>query len=135
MANAKIVVTLGPASDSPETVRALMQAGTQIFRLNASHGPLEQHQKRIETIRDVEKATGMVVGILLDLQGPKIRLGKFAGGKCTLHTGARFTITTEETLGTEARASTTYKDFAKDIHRGDRVLLNDGAVTLRALSS
>ena len=126
MANAKIVVTLGPASESPDTIEELIHAGAQIFRMNASHGPWEQHQQRIETVRDAEKETGKPVGILLDLQGPKIRLGKFETGKCTLETGASFTITTEETLGDTQRASTTYKDFARDVRPGDRVLLNDG---------
>ena len=135
MANTKIVVTLGPASDSLETVSALIGAGAQIFRLNASHGPREKHQQRIATIREAERLTGRAVGILLDLQGPKIRLGKFAGGKCVLKTGARFTITTRDILGDESRASTTYSEFAHDVRAGDRVLLNDGAVTLRAISS
>ena len=135
MAHAKIVVTLGPASDSLETVTALIKAGAQIFRLNASHGPWEQHQQRITTVREAERLTGVPVGILLDLQGPKIRLGKFAEGKCLLQTGARFTITTEEILGDDKRASTTYKQFATDVRRGDRVLLNDGAVTLRVVST
>jgi pyruvate kinase len=135
MANTKIVVTLGPASDSLENVKALIAAGAQIFRLNASHGPREQHQERIATIREAERLSGRAVGILLDLQGPKIRLGRFNGGKCVLRTGARFTITTEETLGDENRASTTYSEFANDVRPGDRVLLNDGAVTLRARSS
>ena len=135
MANAKVVVTLGPASDSPEIVQSLIHAGAQIFRLNASHGPWEQHAQRIQTVRDAEKATGRTAGILLDLQGPKIRLGKFAEGKCTLRTGAPFTITTQEILGDEKAASTTYADFAKDVRPGDRVLLNDGAVTLRARAS
>jgi len=134
MANAKIVVTLGPASESPETISALIHAGTQIFRMNASHGAWEQHQARIEALRAAEKATGRAVGILLDLQGPKIRLGKFAAGKVTLQTGARFTITTEEIVGDEEKASTTYTHFAHDVKPGDRVLLNDGAVTLRARS-
>jgi len=135
MAHAKIVVTLGPASDSLETVTALIKAGAQIFRLNASHGPWEQHRQRITTVREAERLTGVPVGILLDLQGPKIRLGKFAEGKCLLQTGARFTITTEEILGDDKRASTTYKQFATDVRRGDRVLLNDGAVTLRVVST
>ena len=135
MAHAKIVVTLGPASDSLETVTALIKAGAQIFRLNASHGPWEQHRQRITTVREAERLTGVPVGILLDLQGPKIRLGKFAEGKCLLQTGARFTITTEEILGDYKRASTTYKQFATDVRRGDRVLLNDGAVTLRVVST
>jgi pyruvate kinase len=135
MAHAKIVVTLGPASDALETVIALIKTGAQIFRLNASHGPWEQHQQRITTVREAEKFTGVPVGILLDLQGPKIRLGKFEGGKCVLQTGARFTITTEEILGDENRASTIYKQFATDVRRGDRVLLNDGAVSLRVTST
>ena len=134
MANAKIVVTLGPASDSPGTVSAMIHAGAQIFRLNASHGEWEQHSKRIATVRAAEKATGQTVAVLLDLQGSKIRLGRFAEGRCVLRTGARFTITTEETLGDENRASTTYRLFARDVKCGDRVLLNDGAVTLRARS-
>jgi pyruvate kinase len=135
MANAKIVVTLGPASDSFETVCALIRAGATIFRLNTSHGAWEQHKQRIETIRAAEKLTGRPVGILLDLQGPKIRLGKFSAGRCMLETGSRFTITTEETLGDEKRASTSYKRFAGDVRVGDRVLLNDGAVALRAVST
>lgn len=135
MANTKIVVTLGPASDSLETICALIRAGTQIFRLNASHGPREQHQRRIETVREAERLTGCATGILLDLQGPKIRLGKFAAGKCILKTGERFTITTEPIVGDEVRASTTYLNFAKDVRPGDRVLLNDGAVTLRATAN
>ena len=135
MANAKIVVTLGPASDSPETICALIHAGARIFRMNASHGSWNDHQKRINTVRDAESATGQPVAILLDLQGPKIRLGRFAEGKCVLRKGTRFTITTEEILGDETRASTIYKSFAHDVHAGDRVLLNDGAVTLRARST
>src|SRR5271165_1246318 len=135
MANAKIVATLGPATEAPETVRALIRAGAQIIRLNASHGPWQQHAARIRTIRDAETATGTPVGILLDLQGPKIRLGRFAAGKCVLETGAQFTITTDEVSGDETCASTTYAGFADDVKAGDRVLLNDGCVTLRALSN
>jgi pyruvate kinase len=135
MANAKIVATLGPATEAPETVRALIRAGAQIIRLNASHGPWQQHAARIRTIREAEMATGCPVGILLDLQGPKIRLGRFAAGKCVLRTGAHFTITTDEVSGDESRASTTYAGFADDVKPGDRVLLNDGCVTLRALSN
>ncbi len=135
VANAKIVVTLGPASDSLETICTLIRAGASIFRLNTSHGAWEQHQKRIETIREAERITGRPAGILLDLQGPKIRLGKFAAGKCHLETGSRFVITTEETSGDEQRASTIYRRFANDVRVGDRVLLNDGAVVLRAISS
>jgi pyruvate kinase len=135
MANAKIVATLGPATDSPETVRALIRAGAQILRLNASHGLWPQHAARIRTIREAEIATGSPVGILLDLQGPKIRLGRFASGMCVLRTGGQFTITTVETMGDETCASTTYPAFAHDVKPGDRVLLNDGCVTLRAVAN
>jgi pyruvate kinase len=135
MANAKIVATLGPATEAPETVRALIRAGAQIIRLNASHGQWQQHAARIRTIRGAEAATGIPVGILLDLQGPKIRLGRFAGGKCVLRTGSTFTITTAEVSGDETCASTTYAGFADDVKPGDRVLLNDGCVTLRAVSN
>ena len=107
----------------PETVRALIRAGAQIIRLNASHGPWQQHAARIRTIREAEAATGSPVGILLDLQGPKIRLGRFAGGKCVLRTGAHFTITTDQVSGDETCASTTYAGFADDVKPGDRVLL------------
>src|SRR6202035_2033095 len=104
MANAKIVATLGPATDAPETVRALIRAGAQIIRLNASHGPWQQHAARIRAIRAAEMETGCPVGILLDLQGPKIRLGRFAGGKCVLRSGSQFTITTAEITGDETAA-------------------------------
>ncbi|MGD1073741.1 MAG: pyruvate kinase, partial [Bryobacteraceae bacterium] len=135
MANAKIVVTLGPASDSSETICALIRSGAGIFRLNASHGAWSDHQRRIEAVRDAESATGIPVATLLDLQGPKIRLGRFTQGKCVLRRGTRFTITTEEIMGDETRASTTYPGFARDVQPGNRVLLNDGAVTLRARST
>jgi pyruvate kinase len=135
MANAKIVATLGPATEAPETIQALIRAGAHIIRLNASHGEWQQHASRIRAIREAEAATGTPVGILLDLQGPKIRLGRFVEGKCVLRTGAKFAITTEEISGDERRASTTYAGFAHDVKPGDRVLLNDGAVTLRATAN
>jgi pyruvate kinase len=135
MANAKIVATLGPATEAPAIVRALIRAGAHIIRLNASHGAWQQHAARIRIIREAEAETGTPVGILLDLQGPKIRLGRFTGGKCVLRTGSQFTITTEEIMGDETRASTTYTGFAQDVKPGDRVLLNDGCVTLRAVSN
>src|SRR3569833_1619301 len=135
MANAKIVVTLGPASDSFETVCTLIRAGASIFRLNASHGVWEEHQKRIETVRAAEKQTGVPVGILLDLQYPKNRLGKFAAGSCRLETASHFIITTEEIIGDETKASTVYRKFASDVRVGDRILLNDGAVVLRAVAN
>ncbi len=129
MPNTKIVATLGPASDTLETTQQLVESGVDVFRLNASHGTQEEMGARIERARAVNPSTA----ILLDLQGPKIRLGRFANGPVQLESGTRFTITTEECIGTREQASTTYADFAKDVKAGDRVLLNDGAVELRAM--
>lgn len=135
MPNTKIVATLGPASDSPEAVRSLLEAGVDVFRMNASHGTQEELGRRIRTVREIARELSVHAGVLLDLQGPKIRLSTFEGGKCTLQTGSTFTITTQPIVGGEAIASTTYADFATDVKIGDRILLNDGAVELRALSN
>ena len=135
MPNTKVVATLGPASESPDTIRALMKAGVDVFRLNASHGTQDGLKQKIEAVRGVASELDTYAGILLDLQGPKIRLGTFETGKCTVSTGGTFEITTEQIVGTCERASTTYPDFAKDVKTGDRILLNDGAVELRAVSS
>ena len=135
MPNTKIVATLGPASDKPEILRRLLEAGVDVIRLNASNGSREEHAARIRRVRELSAQGGRNVAILLDLQGPKIRLGRFAGGQCQLEAGARFTITTEPLVGTPERASTGYPGFARDVKAGDRVLLADGAVELRALDS
>jgi len=108
-----------------------VDAGADVFRLNASHGTQEDHARRIKMVRDVEAELGMHIALLLDLQGPKIRLGTFEGGGTHLPTGSTFTITTEVVAGTAERASTTYKDFVRDVETGNRVLLADGAVELR----
>src|SRR5438046_10393137 len=100
MPNTKIVATLGPASDSPELLDRLLDAGVDVFRINASHATHEKTAERISAVRLAEKKHGRYVGILLDLQGPKIRLGKFAGGTCELATGTVFTITVEPVPGT-----------------------------------
>lgn len=131
----KIVATIGPTSDSPRLVSELIRQGVDVFRLNASYGTHAEHRARIQTIRQVGAELGKHVGILLDLQGPKIRLGKFVGGQVALQTGSKFTITTLPVLGTESLASTTYPYLARDVRPGDRILLADGAVELRALSS
>jgi pyruvate kinase len=135
MPNTKIVATLGPASDSPDVLRSLLSAGVDVFRLNASHGVWEDHAKRIELVRKTAAECGKHTGILLDLQGPKIRLGIFQNGTATLKTGQRFTITTETVTGTAEAASTGYAQLANDVKPGDRVLLADGAVELRTIST
>jgi pyruvate kinase len=126
----KIVATLGPSSSSPEMVKRLLAAGVDVFRLNASHGKPEEHASRILEIQKASAEVGELRGILLDLQGPKIRLGCFEADRVLLKKGSPFQITTESVLGTEARASTTYPGFCTDVQPGDRVLLADGTVEL-----
>ena len=133
--NTKTVATLGPATDAPGVLKQLLLAGANIFRLNASHGNTDDHAARVAAVRSTARELGIHAGILLDLQGPKIRLGRFAEGHCTLTQGDEFTITTEPLLGTAERASTGYAGFANDVQAGDRILLADGALELRALAS
>ena len=135
MRNTKIVATLGPASDTPEQIRRLIEAGADVFRLNASHGTLEEHRRRAAAVRQVASSVGVHAGVLLDLQGPKIRLGEFEGGGCRLETGGRFTLTTEPVLGNAERASMSYGLLPREERPGDRTLLADGAVELRVLSA
>ncbi|HXM44205.1 MAG TPA: pyruvate kinase [Bryobacteraceae bacterium] len=133
MPNTKIVATLGPASDSPAAIGQLLQAGVDVFRLNASHSTQAEHAARIAAVRRATAELGRPASILLDLQGPKIRLGSFADGGCTLEVGGYFTITIQALLGDCRRASTTYANFAADVRPGDRVLLADGAIELRVV--
>ncbi len=135
MRAAKIVATVGPASVSEKTLRELLEAGANVFRFNLSHGDLTGHAERIRTVRALSAEAQRHIAVLIDLQGPKIRLGKFAGGGCVLETGQRFTITVDPVLGNIERASTTYQHFGRDVRPGSRVLLNDGAVELRVLNS
>src|ERR1019366_3574030 len=95
MRNTKIVATLGPASRSPEMMRSLLEAGVDVFRINASHGDYNEHTAAIRCVPELAAETGRAPGILLDLEGPKIRLGRFENGEAALATGARFTIAVE----------------------------------------
>jgi pyruvate kinase len=131
--NTKIVATLGPASDP--LIRELMEAGVDVFRLNASHGTQAEHKSRIDKVRALAREFDRFPALLLDLQGPKIRLGTFLNGGCTLPAGGEFTITTEPVTGDCGRASTGYSNFARDVKPGDRVLLADGTVELHALAT
>lgn len=135
MRETKIVATLGPASGSEAVLRELFHAGADVFRLNLSHGTREEHRARIRAVRAIREELGRPVGVLADLQGPKIRLGTFEGGMAVLRRGAGFTITVEPVIGNAERAAVTYPDFSKDVRAGDRVLLNDGAVELRVLDA
>ena len=135
MPNTKIVATLGPSTDAPGILDQLLGAGVDVFRLNASHGTREDHEARIAAVRCTARAAGVHVAILLDLQGPKIRLGRFQDGCCTLRTGASFIITTEPIVGDCEKASTGYGRFAQDVQPGDRILLADGVAELRAVAT
>ena len=132
---AKIVCTLGPATHSPAGVRALVDAGMDVARLNLSHGEHSRHAEAYAWVREASDATLRAVGVLADLQGPKIRLGVFAGGTAALEPGAEFAITTEPCVGDAHRASTTYPALARDVAAGDTLLLDDGLVRLQVLAS
>ena len=111
----------------------LVKAGMNVARLNMSHGDHVLHARRLTMIRDAARIVGRPVGVLADLQGPKIRLGRFAEGEAMLEVGARFTITTEDVPGTAERCSTTLKTLTHDINPGDQVLIDDGRIVLRAV--
>jgi pyruvate kinase len=130
---AKIVATMGPATNTPETLRALVTAGMDVARLNLSHGSHEVHAETYRMVREASDATGRGVGILVDLQGPKIRLGKFASGPVLLENGNEFVVTTEDVPGDAQMVSTTYKDLPGDVKPGDKVLVDDGRVALEVV--
>jgi pyruvate kinase len=130
MRRAKIVATLGPASNTPGTVRALVEAGMDVARLNLSHGSYADHELSFRLVRQAAEATGRAVGIMADLQGPKIRLGTFADGPVLLTAGEQFTITADEVIGTGSIVSTTHTGLPNDVKPGDPVLIDDGRVAL-----
>jgi len=133
MRRAKIVCTMGPAVESPEKVKELIAAGMDMARLNLSHGSYEEHQARLDSVRDAAKKAGKAVAILVDLQGPKIRLARFENGPHDLARGDIFTITTDDVPGTKERVGTTYKGLPGDCKAGDRILIDDGKVTVEVI--
>ncbi|RRO84729.1 pyruvate kinase, partial [Corynebacterium bovis] len=126
----KIVCTLGPAVASKENIRGLVDAGMNVARLNFSHGDHADHEQNYRWVREASEETGTAVGILADLQGPKIRLGRFVDGATVWETGETVRITVEDVKGTHDRVSTTYKGLARDARPGDRLLVDDGKVGL-----
>jgi len=131
MRRSKIVCTLGPASSSPERIGALIEAGMDVVRLNFSHGEQEQHHKTLQIVRAEAEKRNRAVAVLLDLQGPKIRAGKFSSGGIELKKGNEFVITTDTSVvGDEHRVSTTYAGLPGDVKPGDRILLDDGYLGL-----
>ncbi len=131
---AKIVCTLGPSTDGVERARALVEAGMDVARLNFSHGDHADHGRRYQEVRRAAEAAGRNLAVLADLQGPKIRLGRFAEGPVMWATGERIRITVEDCDGDHDRVSTTYKQLAADVRPGDRLLVDDGNVALVAVS-
>lgn len=131
MRRAKIVATIGPATESFEQIQALVDAGMDVARLNRSHGSTEVHEQVYAHVRRAAAEADRPVAVLVDLQGPKIRLGTFANGKEELAVGDMFTITTDDVLGTKQRCSTTYKKLPGDARVGDPILIDDGRVVVR----
>jgi len=128
----KIVATLGPASESPEMLSKMIKAGVNVVRLNFSHGTADEHRMRAENVRIAAKENGVCVGILADMQGPKIRCGKFKTGKTMLTIGQKFILDGAMSLdeGNDERVGLTYKELVGDVEPGARLLLNDGLLVM-----
>lgn len=126
----KIVCTLGPAVASEDGIRNLVAAGMDVARLNFSHGDYSDHEQNYKWVREATDKVGRAVGVLADLQGPKIRLGRFINGATVWENGETVRITVDDVQGTHDRVSTTYKNLAKDAKPGDRLLVDDGKVGL-----
>jgi pyruvate kinase len=134
--SAKIVCTIGPASDSAEMIERLMRAGMDVARLNFSHGTHDEHARTIKRLREASARLSKPIGILADLQGPKIRTGALVDGHpVQLRAGQRFTISTRKQPGTSTGVSTTYKHLPRDVSRGDCILFADGLIKLQVLST
>ncbi|MFJ4470467.1 pyruvate kinase [Streptomyces sp. NPDC089424] len=132
MRRAKIVCTLGPATDSYDQIKALVDAGMDVARFNLSHGGYAEHEERYQRVRKASDETGRSVGLLADLQGPKIRLGRFTEGPVLLERGDSFTITVEDgARGDRQSCGTTYQGLAGDVTPGERILVDDGKVCLQ----
>ncbi|WFE29270.1 pyruvate kinase [Solwaraspora sp. WMMD791] len=127
---AKIVCTLGPATASPERIRGLVEAGMDVARLNFSHGSHDDHQQVYRLVREAAQAAGRAVAVLADLQGPKIRLGRFADGPHEWRTGDSVVITSDDILGSRERVSCTYRKLPQEVRPGDRLLIDDGKVAV-----
>lgn len=132
---AKIICTLGPTSNTEEMITLLVQSGMDVARMNFSHGSHEEHLQRIKLVRKVSKKLNKPIAILLDLQGPKIRIGNFSKGPVTVKPGEEFCITTEDVDGSQERVSTSYKNLPRDLKKGDDILINDGLIRMQVKST
>ncbi|MBR5221337.1 MAG: pyruvate kinase [Clostridia bacterium] len=128
----KIICTIGPASETEETLRAMMDAGMDVARINFSHGAYADHLEKINRIKKLRAEKGLAVSLLLDTKGPEVRLGTFADGRVTLEAGASFTLCMYDTEGDASHVSITYRDLWKDITIGTRILIDDGNLELAA---
>jgi pyruvate kinase len=131
----KIVCTIGPASESPQILEALIQAGMNVARLNFSHGTHEEHLRKIKTIRQIADRLKQPVAILQDLSGPKIRVGKVREGGVELRRGEDFFLTNQEIMGDEKGSFVNYAPLPDEVKPGDTILLSDGSIELRVLKS
>ena len=128
----KIIATMGPATNTPEAVEDMIRAGVDVVRLNFSHGELEDHKYRAKLVRDAADKLGWTVGILGDLQGPKIRIDRFVDGKVTINAGDSFVLDAafDENSGTSERVGIAYKELPNDVYKGDDLMLDDGRIVL-----
>jgi pyruvate kinase len=131
----KIVCTIGPASESPQTLEALIKAGMNVARLNFSHGTHAEHLRKIESIREIAYRLSQPTAILQDLAGPKIRIGKMKEGGAVLRRGEKFLLTNRQIMGDEKGVSVTYSSLPRDVKTGDKILLADGSIELSVLGS
>ena len=132
----KIVATLGPATDDPKVMSEMVRAGVDVVRVNFSHGDLTDHARRLGLVREAAQRAGRYVGVLGDLQGPKIRIDRFAQGKIHLADGQEFALDASlaADAGTERAVGITYKKLPQDVSVGDVLMLNDGQISLQVLS-
>jgi len=130
----KIVATLGPASSDPKTLARMIEAGLDVVRMNFSHGTAAEHSKRVELVRSLARKAGRAIGVLVDLQGPKIRIGRLKEGKVTLAAGAKFVLDAECEMGDQHRVGLDYKNLPNDVRPADTLLLDDGRIVLGVVS-
>ena len=134
MKKTKIICTLGPSSETPEKLEAMLRAGMNVARFNFSHGSHEEHGKRIEAVRAAARKVGKPVALLLDTKGPEIRLGLFKKGAIEMKAGQEFILTARDVEGTDKIASVSYKGLPQEVKAGDHILLSDGLVNLEVQS-
>ena len=131
MRRTKIVCTIGPASQEEDILREIIKSGMNVARFNFSHGDHEEHGRKLERVRRISRELHLPVAVLLDTRGPEIRLCDFENGKVELTEGQKFTLTTEDILGTSERATITYKNLVNDVKPGNSILIDDGLIGLR----